>query len=66
MVIECQSRSTVDRHLGACGDDGLFNHPLKRLLDLGLEVGLALVDIAELGEGPAAVGVPRWLTPGIQ
>ena len=32
------------------------DHLVELAFDLGLEVGLDLVDLGELGEGPAAVG----------
>ena len=44
--------------------DGFMDHPVKLALNLCLEVGLDLVDIAELGEGPAGDGPrPRGRIP---
>ena len=40
--------------LRGCGGDG-FDHLVELAFDLGLEVGFDLVDVGELGEGPAAV-----------
>ena len=38
----------------ACAGSGV-DHLVELAFDLGLEVGLDLVDVGELGEGPAAV-----------
>ena len=44
--------SALTRNLGARRADGHLDHPVELLLDLGLEIGRDLIDIAELDKGP--------------